>query len=101
MRRRKAGLTGPAPALAMGPGIVVHRVAEAQLRGVSGSVRARIYVPMPAGDSSRPGMLVFLPAGGVFSYRVHPTDNARRNPRRRASAVGMAPSYRPLPPTPI
>src|SRR5258708_32603821 len=97
MRGLQDRLTGPAPALAMGPGFVVHRVAEAQLRGVAGSVRARIYWPMPAGDSSRPGLLVFLPAGGSFPGGIAPADTGCRALCGRARAGGRSVSYRPLP----
>ena len=100
MRRLQDRLTGPAPALAMGPGFVVHRVAEAQLRGVAGSVRARIYWPMPAGDSSRPGLLVFLPAGGFFPAGIDRADTVCRALCARAGVVVLSVSYRPLPANP-
>src|SRR5260370_7641359 len=100
MRRRKAGLTGPAPALAMGPGFVVHRVAEARLRGVGGSVRARIYWPMPAGDSSRPGLVVFWRAGGVFPGGIGRADSVCGALCGRAGVVVLSVSYRPLPANP-
>jgi acetyl esterase len=92
--QRRPATTGPPSAM---PRYVVQRVADVQLRGPGGPLRARGYWPPRASSEPVPPLVVFFHAGGFVPVSASSADTLSRAVCSLAGVVVVSGAYRPTP----
>lgn len=78
-------------------GYQVQRVADVQLRGPGGPLRARAYWPPRANSEQVPPIVVFFHSGGFLPARPRSADTLSRAVCSLAGVVVVSGAYRPTP----